>query len=109
MKRSEILKGSAELAVLSLLKKNDMYGYEITKKLKSTKESVLAIGEGTLYPMLHRLEQRGFIKGRWELVKGRRKVLYYGLTKKGKDELAERKLYWDLMTGAVNKILKSSS
>lgn len=106
MRKSEILRGSLELVVLSLLSEKEMYGYQISQTLKDSKDEVLKIGEGTLYPLLYRLEKRGFVKGRWAKGTGKRRIRYYKATAKGIKELAERKEYWENLNKAVKKMIK---
>ena len=84
----EILKGSLEIILLSLLKNNAMYGYEISKTIKSLTENSLIIGEGTLYPALKRLEEKNLIENYFiELDTSKKKRKYYKITQLGLNEL----------------------
>lgn len=105
MRKTEFLKGSVELAVLGLLATGDKYGYQITQALKETPDEILSISEGTLYPMLHRMEAAGYVRGRWEKATGRRRIRFYALTAKGRQELKERTAYWKSVVKAITRLL----
>ncbi|MBU9712178.1 PadR family transcriptional regulator [Evansella tamaricis] len=98
----EIMKGSIDILLLSLVSKNDMYGYEITKALKEQSQGTYEMSEGTLYPALKRLEKKEWLNSYWyETEKGRRK--YYRITDKGRIEL-ERKLdNWNKVGNLISK------
>ncbi|EDS81515.1 PadR family transcriptional regulator (plasmid) [Clostridium perfringens] len=84
----EILKGSLEIILLSLLKNKDMYGYEISKEIKSITENVLILGEGTLYPALKRLKEKNLIQDYFiETNSSKKKRKYYKITEAGLIEL----------------------
>lgn len=84
----EILKGSLEIILLSLLKNKPMYGYEISKTIKSLTENSLIIGEGTLYPALKRLEEKNLIENYFiQLDTSKKKRKYYKITQLGLNEL----------------------
>ena len=84
----EILKGSLEIILLSLLRNKPMYGYEISKTIKSLTENSLIIGEGTLYPALKRLEEKNLIENYFiELDTSKKKRKYYKITQLGLNEL----------------------
>jgi len=101
------MKGSVELAVLTMLSKKKMYGYQITQELKTSKDNVLYIAEGTLYLMLKRLEKRKFIKGQWEKGRGKRKIHTYNITPDGRKELKARQAHWKVLQGALNKVISA--
>ncbi len=108
MKRSEVLKGSFETAVLALLSRQDLHGYDIMKNLREhAGGGILAVKEGTLYPLLHRLETSGFIRGRWEKGSGMRRVRMYTITPAGRRELGERSSLLQAMTTAIAGLLGS--
>ena len=84
----EILKGSLEIILLSLLKNKDMYGYEISKEIKNITENVLILGEGTLYPALKRLREKNLIQDYFiETNSSKKKRKYYKITEAGLIEL----------------------
>lgn len=86
----ELLKGSTTMLVLDLLKNENMYGYEMIKKLKEKSENVFELKEGTLYPILHGLEEKGLILSYWDETSSKKRK-YYAITDKGKKQLKEKK------------------
>ncbi|MBI5037928.1 MAG: helix-turn-helix transcriptional regulator [Candidatus Kerfeldbacteria bacterium] len=100
----ELLKGSLEILLLSVLKQKSLYGYLIVKELKSRSDEVFSLGEGTLYPLLHKLEIEGLLESWWQEVDGRRRK-YYSLTNKGKKVLAEKAAEWQAFAEAVKKVM----
>ena len=100
----ELLKGSTKLVVLSLLEKENMYGYEMIRKLSEKSENVFELQEGTLYPILHSLEEKGLITSYWDET-GSKKRKYYSITKKGKEQLKEKKEEWKIFSNGINQVL----
>lgn len=103
--KKELTKGSSSLLVLSVLKKKDMYGYQIIKEIELSSEKVFSFKEGTLYPILHSFEQNGLVKSYWEESDQGRKRKYYHITKKGLKELDVTKEEWEAYSAAVGKVL----
>ena len=100
----ELLKGSTGTLVLSVLEKQDMYGYRIIRELEIRSENAFEMSEGTLYPILHALEKEKYLESYWQEVDGRNRK-YYHITKKGKKELASKKEEWKSFSTSVNKVL----
>ncbi len=100
----KLLKGSTTMLILNLLKQEDMYGYQMIKKLKETSENVFELKEGTLYPILHTLEEKGYITSYWDESSSKKRK-YYSITKKGKDVLKEKETEWKIFSNSVNKVL----
>jgi PadR family transcriptional regulator PadR len=98
----ELKKGNAELLVLALLAERARHGYEIGKLIAERSEGVLRFHVASLYPLLYRLERRGWVKGEWEPSAGRRRR-YYRLTATGLKILAEQRSRWRAFPGAVNR------
>ncbi|MBU7592811.1 PadR family transcriptional regulator [Metabacillus halosaccharovorans] len=101
----EIMKGSIDILILSLLSKKEMYGFEIVKTLKANSNDLYNMSEGTLYPALKRLEKKEWIESYWEDSQygGRRK--YYKIIDSGKKELSRKLVEWK----KVNDLIKVSS
>ena len=104
-----LLSGSTSLLVLSLLRSGDKYGYEMIALLEATSNEVFQMKEGTLYPILHNLEKKGFVEAYSKEAPGGRTRRYYRLTDKGVRQLAEEKAQWELFSGAVNTVLRSTA
>ena len=101
----ELKRGSLELIVLHLLAPGEAYGYEIVSKLTSETDGSLEVTDGTLYPVLYRLERAGFVAVRWETpVRGVPRK-YYRLTEAGRHELAELTAEWSAFAAAMAKLL----
>ncbi|HIT72657.1 MAG TPA: helix-turn-helix transcriptional regulator [Candidatus Fimicola cottocaccae] len=100
----ELLKGSTNMIILNLLEKQDMYGYQIIKVLEQKSENIFEFKEGTLYPILHSLEEKNYINSYWDET-GSKKRKYYTITKKGKAKLKEKKEEWNLFSNGINKLI----
>lgn len=100
----ELLKGSTELLVLSVLEDKNMYGYEMIRKLKEKSESIFEFKEGTLYPILHKLEEKKLISSYWEEIDGKKRK-YYFITKEGKRQLHSKKEEWKIFSAKVNQVI----
>ncbi len=100
-----LMKGSTTVLVLSLLENEDMYGYQITQVLKQKSENVFELKEGTLYPLLHGLENDNAVEAYWFDADNGKRRKYYKLTKKGKKLLKEKKQEWQTYTKAVNSVI----
>lgn len=90
--------------ILSVLSESPLYGYEIAKRIKALSSDVLAMGEGTLYPLLHRLEQAKLLESFWKEASGRKRK-YYGLTTQGRKVLSEKTQEWKAFAGAMDAIV----
>lgn len=105
---TEMMKGSIDILLLSLIAKSDMYGYQITKSLKELSNDVYHMSEGTLYSALKRLEKKELVLSYWsETVNGRRK--YYQMTNKGKAELEKKLTDWKSITQLIEKCAEGST
>jgi PadR family transcriptional regulator, regulatory protein PadR len=102
---TELKKGNAELLILALLEHKARHGYEIGKLIAERSEGVLRFHVASLYPLLYRLERRGWVKGEWEPAGGRRRR-YYRLTSGGRKILAEQRTRWRAFSGAVDRIVE---
>ena len=103
--RRELLKGSTETLLLSLLSDEAMYGYQIAKEVDQRSSGYFALKEGTLYPALHRLEKAKLIEGSWEDTPNNVRRRYYLITAKGQKALADRLTEWQRFSNAMNLIM----
>ena len=101
----ELKKGSTELLILSLIEARPRHGYEIGKLIETRSEGRLCFRIGSLYPVLCKLEDKGWIVGRWVEKAGERRRRYYRLTTKGRQYLAEQREVWKEFMEAVNLIV----
>ena len=103
---TQLLKGNTDILILSLLETEPMYGYQMIKELRRRSDGFFRLGEGTLYPALHRLERAGLVLGRWQRLASGQERRYYSLTRKGEQQLEEQANAWERFTSAVNLIIK---
>lgn len=100
----ELKKGSAELLILSLLEARARHGYELRKLIETRSEGVLKFNAASLYPLLYRLEKRGWIEGKWVEKAGERRRRFYKLTREGKKVLAAQRTIWQSFVAAINRV-----
>ena len=100
----ELKKGSAELLILSLLETRPRHGYEISQMIESRSDGALAFNISSFYPLLYRLEKRGWIQGRWVEKKGQRRRRYYKLTPAGRQMLKQQRSTWLQFVKAIHRI-----
>jgi PadR family transcriptional regulator len=104
----ELKKGSAEMVILALLEGRRRHGYEIAKLIDAQSGGVIRFSVASLYPLLYRLERRGWIEGRWVEKAGQRRRRYYRLTPAGRKMLAEQRHGWRAFVAAINRITRTS-
>ncbi len=100
----DLKKGSAELLILSLLEVRQRHGYDISKLIETRSGGTVRFNVASLYPLLYRLEDRGYIEGRWVEKAGQRRRRYYRLTPAGRKVLAERRTGWAAFVEAIHRI-----
>ena len=100
----ELKKGSADLLILSLLEIRARHGYEISKIIEERSEGSLSFHVASLYPLLYRMEKRGWIAGRWVEKSGQRRRRYYRLTLEGRKILKSHRSAWLEFVAAINRI-----
>jgi PadR family transcriptional regulator, regulatory protein PadR len=100
----ELKKGSAELLILSLVEVRQRHGYEISKLIEARSGGALSFHVASLYPLLYRLEKRGWIKGQWVEKAGQRRRRYYKLTPEGKKVLKAQRSAWESFVAAISRI-----
>lgn len=100
----ELMRGAGPVAVLKLLQRGEMYGYELVDALASRTQGVLDMGQSTLYPMLYNLEAKGHIKATWRDGESGRRRKYYALTGKGQRRLAAETKQWQALAEAMKNL-----
>ena len=101
----ELLQGTLDLIVLKTLSWGPMHGFGIARWIQHTTEDALQVEEGSLYPALYRMENRGWIKAQCALTENGRRAKYYKLTAVGKRQLVAESETWNQLTGAIGKIM----
>ncbi|MDR1616636.1 MAG: PadR family transcriptional regulator [Syntrophomonadaceae bacterium] len=104
----ELMKGSTSILILALLAEEEMYGYKIIQTLKARSENIFELKEGTLYPMLHALENEKAIESYWENVDNKMRK-YYRITVGGRKLFESKKEEWQVYTGAINSIIQGGA
>ena len=100
----EVKKGSAELLVLALVEERPRHGYEISKLIEARSGGALSFHVASLYPMLYRLERRGWVEGRWVEKAGQRRRRYYKLTAEGRKVLVRQRSVWRQFMVALDRV-----
>jgi transcriptional regulator len=105
MSRIDLPQGTLDLLILRTLSLEAQHGWGISERVQQMSSEVLCIQQGSLYPALHRLERRGWIKARWGTSENNRRARYYELTKVGRKQLEAETDLWKQLTAAVNQVL----
>src|SRR5262245_37813820 len=106
--QAELLQGTLDLLVLKTLQSGPRHGWDIAQRIQQMSQEVLRVGQGSLYPALHRLEDRGWVASEWGASDNNRRAKFYKLTAAGRKQLAAETLGWERFAGAVALILKTS-
>jgi PadR family transcriptional regulator PadR len=103
---TELLQGTLDLLILKSLAIAPMHGWGIAERIQQVSKDALQIGQGSLYPALHRLEYKGWIKAEWGVSENNRRAKYYSLTPTGKKQLQSELDQWDRLTNAIALVLQ---
>ena len=107
--KSEVLQGTLDLLVLKTLDSiGPLHGFGIALRIQQVSEDLLQLNQGTLYPALLRLEQRGWIASKWGVSENNRKAKFYSLTRAGRRQLVEEAESWDRMSAMINRVLRTT-
>jgi transcriptional regulator len=107
-RRGELMPGTLDMLVLKALSWAPMHGYAIAEFIQQSSLDVLRVEEGALYPALHKLEVRGFLRSEWGASDNNRRAKYYTLTALGRRELDEETAYWGRVASAVTRIMQTT-
>jgi PadR family transcriptional regulator PadR len=105
---SELLQGTLDLLILKSLSSGPMHGWGIARRIQQVSRDALEVGQGSLYPALHRLEYRGWVSAEWGDSENNRRAKFYALTKKGVKQLESEIAEWERMTAAIALVLKGA-
>jgi PadR family transcriptional regulator PadR len=107
--KAEVLQGTLDLLVLKTLDAmGPMHGFGIAARIQQVSQDLLQLNQGTLYPALLRLEQRGWIAAQWGVSENNRKAKFYSLTRSGRKQLKSETESWDRMSAMINRVLKAN-
>jgi transcriptional regulator len=104
----ELLQGTLDLLILKTLALGPMHGWGIAQRIQQISQDVLQVGQGSLYPALHRLEQRGWIGSEWSTSDNNRRAKFYSLTRAGQYQLEKELGDWERLSAAIALVLQQS-
>jgi PadR family transcriptional regulator PadR len=105
-KPSNLVQGTLDLLILKTISLAPMHGWAIAKRIQEVSGQVLLVQQGSLYPALHRLEQRGWIRARWTESETRRRAKWYSLTTAGWKQFHQEIANWSLLSAAINRVVQ---
>lgn len=106
--KHELLPGTLDMLVLRVLSRGELHGWGITSKLEQLSKSALQVDEGSLYPALYRMENKGWIEAEWKMTENNRRAKYYSLTRAGRRQLATEQENWDRMSAIIAQVMQSA-
>ena len=106
--KPDLPQGTLDLLVLKALSLGPMHGYGIGQRIQQLAEDMLQIEEGTLYPAVYRIEQKGWIESEWGTSENNRRARFYKLTRSGRKQLSVEESQWEHLTAAVAKVLQAT-
>jgi transcriptional regulator len=104
--RLDLLQGTLDLLILRALRSGPMHGWAVSERIQQISEDVLQVNQGSLYPALHRLEHRGWIKAEWGVSDLGRRARFYALTASGRKQLEIEAVNWSKLSAAIARVLK---
>jgi len=107
-KRSDLLQGTLDLLILRALQEQVLHGWAISERIQQISENVLQVNQGSLYPALHRLEDKGWIKAEWGVSELGRRARFYRMTVAGRRQLQVERESWCKMSLAINRVLEGA-
>ena len=102
--QADLLQGTLDLLILKALTLGPLHGYGVARRIAQLSDEMLQVEQGSLYPALYRIEQRGWVKARWELSETGRRAKFYALTAAGRKQLAVEEASWDRLALAIAKV-----
>jgi len=106
--KSDLLQGTLDVLVLKVVALGPIHGYAIAQRLQQMSSSVLQVQQGSLYPALHRLEKRRWLKAEWASTDTGREARFYTLTRLGRQQLEEQRESWERLSAAISGILRTA-
>ena len=106
--RTDLMQGTLELLILKTLSRDSMHGYGIAQRIHQSVDDLLKIEDGSLYPALYRMEERGWIKSEWGVSENNRRAKFYKLTRAGRKQLDAEASNWDRISRAISRILQTA-
>jgi PadR family transcriptional regulator, regulatory protein PadR len=107
-KPSDLVQGTLDLLILKTVSLEPKHGWAIAKRIQQVSGEILQVQQGSLYPALHRLEQQGWIRGKWKDSETGRKAKFYSLTAGGRRQLEQETTDWNRLSGAINLVIEKT-
>lgn len=108
MTKTDLIQGTLDMLILRTLARGDMHGWGIAEQIGQLSKDVLSVGEGSLYPALYRMQDKGWIESEWGQSENNRRAKFYRLTKAGRRQLDSEKETWDRLVLAVAEVMTSA-
>ena len=105
-KPSDLVQGTLDMLILKILVLEPLNGWAVSQRLKQISSDVLGVSDGSLYPALHKLEQRGWITADWKLSESKRRSKFYSLTRLGRKQLEKEAADWNRLSAAISGIVR---
>src|SRR6185369_14825557 len=107
-RKSDLLPGTLDMLVLRVLSRGELHGWGITQKLEQLSQSALQVDEGSLYPSLYRMEEKGWIEAESKMTENNRRARYYTLTRAGRKQLEAEQESWDRTAAIIELVMRST-
>ena len=107
-KSADLVQGTLDLLILKTVSLEPKHGWAIAKRIQQVSQEALQVQQGSLYPALHRLEQQGWIKGRWVETETGRKAKFYSLTRAGRAQLEKELASWQRLSAGINLVIEEA-
>jgi transcriptional regulator len=104
-KPADLLQGTLDLLILKTLAREPLHGWGISKRIQALSDDILSVGQGSLYPALHRLEHQGWVRGEWKASDLGREAKFYALTRDGRRQLERELRTWERLSSAVELLI----
>jgi len=106
-KPTDVVQGTLDLLVLKVIALEPLHGWAIAQRIRQMSSDVLQVGQGALYPSLHKLEQNGWVSAQWAISENSRRAKYYTLTKAGRKALEDEAAQWERLSSAISLIVRT--
>ena len=107
-KPTDLVQGTLDLLILKVIALEPMHGWAVAQRIRQISRDVLQVGQGALYPSLHKLEQNGWISSKWDVSENNRRAKYYTLTKAGRKILEQEAAQWERLSAAISLVVHTS-
>ena len=106
--KSELLPGTLDMLILRVLSRGELHGWGITNRLEQLSQRALQVDEGSLYPALYRMEDKGWIEAEWRVTENNRRAKYYSLTRAGRKQLEKEQELWERMSAIITTVMQTA-